>query len=154
MSNVVILPRKQNIKKTAARSTTKFTRRQRLLRKSAYATLGVAALLTCLSFTHLATGTELVTSCDAWAGWAMAAGIDLGFGTLEVATIIAPIPAVTKWAKPLILATLALSATMNAFAFAQNAEGWKLGAAIVLGGMIPALIYAQIQVASAMLRAK
>lgn len=154
MSNVTVLRSSPRAAKTIARKAARLTRRQRIQHKSAYAVLGVAGALTALSLEHLATGATLVTHCTPLDGYALASGIDLGFIALEAATLVMPSPHVAKYARPAILATLALSAVMNAFAFAQGAEGMMVAAACALGAMIPGLVYAQVQVAAAMLKGK
>jgi hypothetical protein len=53
--------------------------------------------------------------------WLMAIGIDMGFVAWELALLVAPAatrPAVARYASPTIVGTLAISAAMNAFAFA------------------------------------
>ncbi len=107
--------------------------------------LAVGLVLVALSLAHLAEGVQLVTGSDPTGAWSMAAGIDLGFVALEVALLAAPIeirPAVSKYASPAIVGTLATSAAMNAFAFASHAHGLMIYPAIALGCAVPALIYA------------
>ena len=56
----------------------------------------------------------------------MAIGIDLGFIALELALLAAPADkrgAVARYAAPAIIATLAISAAMNGFAFEAHADG-------------------------------
>jgi hypothetical protein len=118
---------------------------------AAAAVLAVAVILLALSLSHLAAGIALVTGAGPSDGWAMAAGIDLGFIALELAVLAAPAdkrPAVVRYAAPAIVATLAASAAMNAFAFAAHADGFMLYPAIGLGLAIPALIYALVKVAA------
>jgi hypothetical protein len=68
----------------------------------------------------------------------------LGFIALELAVLAAPKgkrAAVTRYAAPAIVGTLAASAAMNAFAYAEHADGLLIYLAIGLGLAIPALIY-------------
>lgn len=112
---------------------------------AAAAILAIGLVLVALSLSHLAEGVQLVTGSDPTAAWSMAAGIDLGFVALEVALLVAPVelrPAVSKYASPAIIGTLATSAAMNAFAFASHAHGLMIYPAIALGCAVPALIYA------------
>ncbi|WOJ91742.1 hypothetical protein RZS28_18615 (plasmid) [Methylocapsa polymorpha] len=98
-----------------------------------------------LSLSHLAEGVQLVTGSGTTGAWLMAVGIDLGFVALEVALLVAPIdirPAVSQYASPAIVGTLATSAEMNAFAFASHAQGLMIYPAIALGCAVPALIFA------------
>jgi hypothetical protein len=88
--------------------------------------------LTALSLKHLASGIAGVTGCDAWEGWAMAAGIDLGFVALELAQLSVGDRVrrqIARFAKPAIIGTLAGSATMNAVAFGAQAANPYLMAA-------------------------
>jgi hypothetical protein len=43
--------------------------------------------LTALSLSHLAHGVEIVTGSSTWESWAMAAGVDCGFITLELSQL-------------------------------------------------------------------
>jgi hypothetical protein len=114
----------------------------------------VAVTLTGLSLCHLAQGIEIVTSAATWESWAMAVGIDLGFVSLEAATLMAATDKLRKhisqYTKPAIIGTLVGSALMNAFAFASQTTGWKLAPAILLGLAIPALIYAMTRIGAAL----
>jgi hypothetical protein len=115
----------------------------------------VAITLTALSLSHLAHGISLVTSAPPVQGWAMATGIDLGYISLELSMVMATSEHVRrmigKFAKPAIVGTLAGSATMNAFAFASGAVGYPMiGAAVVLGVAIPAMVYALTRVGAAL----
>ena len=107
--------------------------------------LAVGLVLVALSLSHLAEGVQLVTGSQPASAWSMAIGIDLGFVALELAILAAPAstrPAVHQYAAPAIVGTLAVSAAMNAFAFASHAQGLMLYPAIGLGCAIPALIFA------------
>lgn len=132
----------------------KVTRAARALNRQTLAAVGVGAVavtLTGLSLSHLAHGIEIVSGTADWRqSWSMATGIDLGFIALEVSqvTIAERLrKSLTKFARPAIFGTLAGSAAMNAFAFAESIDPTtlpgqiKLGSAILLGVAIPALIY-------------
>lgn len=76
----------------------------------------------------------------------MALGIDLGFMALEASLLCASTEAVrrsiARYAAPAILATLAISAALNALAFVAAANTVEAKyAAGALGVVIPALIY-------------
>jgi hypothetical protein len=104
--------------------------------------LAVGLVLVGLSLSHLAEGVQVVTGSGAATAWPMAAGIDLGFVALEIALLISPDdlrPAVSRYASPAIAGTLAISAAMNALAFASHAQGSMIFPAIGLGCAIPAL---------------
>jgi hypothetical protein len=83
-------------------------------------------LLLVLSLQHLAVGVMAITGCGWWEGILLAIGIDLGLVVTECAAIVAS-PAAAKsirlyvWA--MITSTLALSAGLNSWAFAQHSEG-------------------------------
>jgi hypothetical protein len=112
---------------------------------AAIGVLCVALVLVGLSLSHLASGVTLVTGSSERDGWLMAIGIDLGFVALELAMLVAPAairPAVGRYAAPAIIGTLAISAGMNALAFASHAQGLMLYPAIGLGAAVPALVYA------------
>ena len=114
----------------------------------------VAGTLVALSLSHLAHGIAIVTAAPEWESWAMAAGIDLGFVALEGAQVAASTERlrnqIAKFTRPAIVGTLTGSAAMNAFAFASQSSGWYIGAAVVLGLAIPALIYALTRIGAAM----
>lgn len=131
---------------------------QKRMRRQQLAATGVgvvACTLTALSLSHLAHGIELATSASNWEGWAMASGIDLGFIGLEFAQITANTEALRKsiarFTRPAIAGTLAGSAAMNAFAFAEGAHGpFLMCAAIAMGVAIPAMIYALMRVGTSL----
>lgn len=105
----------------------------------------MALVLTGLSLSHLARGTEIITGSEPAASWAMAIGLDLAFGSLEVALLYAQDKArreVSRFAVPAIIGTLAMSGAMNALSFSEHSEGFMLWPAIGLGLAIPALVYA------------
>lgn len=131
------------------RATRTKTRKRKSVRSStalaASGILSVGLVLVGLSLSHLAEGVELVTGSGATASWSMAIGIDLGFVALEFAMLVSPAdlrPAVGRFAGPAIIGTLAVSAAMNAFAFASHAQGLMIYPAIALGCAVPALIFA------------
>lgn len=117
----------------------------------------VAAILTTLSLTHLASGITAITGASPWEGWAMAIGIDLAFVALELAQLAVMSDKVRRqvaqFARPAIVVTLVGSAAMNAFAFAGRYITIDpiatMVAAVVLGVAIPALIYALTRVGAA-----
>jgi hypothetical protein len=86
----------------------------------------VAAVLTGLSLSHLAHGIEVITHpAYSWEPWAMGVGIDVGMIATEVASLTAGerVRAQTRWySAGMIAGTLGLSAAMNAFGFASQAD--------------------------------
>jgi hypothetical protein len=130
-------------KPTRSRAATRKLHRQAA---AAVAVGGVACVLTALSLNHLAHGIGMVTGAAKWEAWSMAAGIDLGFVTLELAQLVVTTEAVRRavrrYCQPAITGTLAGSAALNALAFAAQSAGWMLAPAIAMGLAIPALVYA------------
>src|SRR5499427_10122572 len=107
--NVIQLKQTRNTPQTR-RSTrvTKAIRRQTM----AAAGIGlVACTVSALSLHHLSDGIMLVTKAPAWESWSEGRGIDLGFVSMELATIAATTDKLRKqigrYAKPAIAGTLA-----------------------------------------------
>jgi hypothetical protein len=108
-----------------------------------------------LSLHHLADGIMLVTKAPAWEAWSEGTGIDLGFVSMELATIAATTDKlrkqISRYTRPAIAGTLAGSAVMNAFAFAMPADGYGMMAAgTLLGAAIPALVYCLTRIGAAL----
>jgi hypothetical protein len=151
-STVVKLP----TSKSQARNTNTTKRAAKALSRqtmTATAVGLVATSLTALSLSHLAHGVEIVTHSAPWQAWSMAVGIDLGFIATELACVTVADKLrkmIDRFARPAILGTLAASAAMNAFAFAQDATGIPMAAAaIAMGISIPSLIYALTRIGAA-----
>lgn len=141
-SNIVKIQQPNLAKKTRKAKSRKSRPSQTI---AAAGILAVGLILVGLSLSHLAEGVEVVTGSGPATAWPMAAGIDLGFVALEIALLVTPDelrPTVSRYASPAIAGTLAVSAAMNAFAFAANANGLMIYPAIALGCAIPALIFA------------
>jgi hypothetical protein len=138
-----------NLKPVAKSNPNRSNRKQaKKLHRQGMAAVGigmVASTLTVLSLNHLAHGITIVTQAPNWEAWSMAAGIDLGFISLELAQLAAAsekvLKQITKFTRPAIVGTLIGSAVMNAFAFATQAVGWMIAPAVAMGVAIPALIY-------------
>ncbi|WP_234053621.1 MULTISPECIES: hypothetical protein [unclassified Xanthobacter] len=148
-SNVTTLKvRARNTAKTTAAPTRSTAARLKRQHGAAAATGAVTMILVALSLSHLAHGIGLVTGAGSWERWAMAAGIDLGFVALEMSQLCAATEAVrrsvARYAAPAIVGTLAISAALNALAFAAAAIPGSpaMYAAAGLGIVVPALIYA------------
>ncbi len=126
--------------------------RQQLLSGAAVSV--VALTLTGLSLNHLAHGISIVTHADMVESWAMAVGIDLGFVAVEMAQMSVSNEKLSKeinqYAGPTIVGTMVGSAVLNAFAFAAQAEGWMLVPAIIMGLVIPAMIYSLTKIGTKM----
>jgi hypothetical protein len=150
--NVVHLP--TPTKATASRRS----RANKAIRRQSLAAIGiglVACTVTALSLHHLADGIMLVTKAPPWEAWSEGTGIDLGFVSMELATIAATTDklrkAISRYSKPAIAGTLAGSAVMNAFAFAMPADGYVMMAAgTLLGAAIPALVYCLTRIGAAL----
>jgi hypothetical protein len=139
-------------------TTRKHNRATRALRRQSLAAAGiglVACTVTALSLHHLADGIMLVTKAPTWEAWSEGTGIDLGFVSMELATIAATTDklrkAISRYTKPAIAGTLAGSAVMNAFAFGMQADGYPMmTAGALLGAAIPALVYCLTRIGAAM----
>jgi hypothetical protein len=147
MAQTNVLPIRQNAKTQP--QTRRTTRATKALRRQSLAAAGiglVACVVTGLSLHHLADGIMLVTKAPAWEAWSEGTGIDLGFVSMELATIAATTDKlrkqISRWTRPAIAGTLAGSAVMNAFAFGMQADGpLMMAAGALLGSAIPALVY-------------
>jgi hypothetical protein len=138
-------------RKAAVRANAQEVQAQRY---SAGALGGIAAVITGLSLSHLAHGIEVITHPSyAWEAWAMAVGIDLGMIVTEIATLTAGerVRRETRWYSVVMIAgTLVLSAAMNAFGFASQADTLAFQAAgVVFGLAVPAAIYVLMRQAAA-----
>lgn len=113
----------------------------------------VAITLMCLSLAHLASGIAIVTNAHAWEAWALAVGIDMGFIGLEFAGLAAANArtrnAIARWHWA-VLVLIALSAVLNAFAFAWQAVGWMRIPAVALGVAVPTFVYVLTRVGAVM----
>ena len=150
LATVTPLRSSKTARQAKSRATVKRYRRQSM---TATAVGLLACTLTGLSLAHLAEGITIVTNCPSWQGWAMAVGIDLSYIGLELSQVCAATDsvrkAISRFAKPTVIGTLAWSAIANAFAFAAHIDDWRLrAAAILLGVSIPALIYSTTRVAA------
>lgn len=153
-ANILALPRRKQPQLTAPDKSSRVRGRLRRQSLAAGAIGAIGMVLTALSLSHLSHGVVIVTGVPAWEAWAMAVGIDLSFVALECAQLCAATEAVrravARYARPSIIATLAGSAAMNAFAFGSRAAGWWIVPAVGLGLAIPALIYVLTRIAVAM----
>jgi len=150
-------PRKPRRKRGIIRSLRSVSLRRRMTRQryAAYGVGCIALVLTGLSLSHLASGVQLLTQSHAPAAWAMAIGFDLSFVGLELSQLCAATAQgrrdVTRFAGPAVKATMAVSAMMNAYAFASSSPNIpSAAAAVALGVSIPALIYVLTRVSVAM----
>jgi hypothetical protein len=114
--------------------------------------VGVGGLLLVLSLQHLATGVMAITGCTKWEGILLAIGIDLGLVVTECAAIVAS-PAAAKQIRfyvwSMITSTLALSAGLNSWAFAQHSEGLMVYASCAFGFFVPLMVFGLSKVAIA-----
>jgi hypothetical protein len=115
--------------------------------------VAVGGLLLVLSLQHLAVGVMAITGCGWWEGILLGIGIDLGLVITECAAIVAS-PAVAKsirgyvWA--MISSTLALSAGLNSWAFAQHSSGVMVYASCAFGFFVPLMVFGLSKVAIAL----
>lgn len=114
--------------------------------------VAVGGMLLVLSLQHLATGVEAITGCSRPEALLLAVGIDLGLVVTECAAIVAS-PAAAKsirfyvWA--MITSTLALSAGLNSWAFAQHSQGIMVYASCAFGFFVPLMVFGLSKVAIA-----
>jgi len=153
--NVSTLSVIKSSKKPVAKSSSRaFAKRMKRQKFAAVFVAGVAGALVILSLSHLARGIEIVTNGPVWEGWLLAIGFDLGYTCMELAQINAATEkvsrAITRFTHPGVIATLIGSAIMNAFAFADGADGYMKFAAIIMGLSIPVLIYALTRIGAAL----
>src|SRR5688572_25069116 len=115
--------------------------------------VGVGGLLLVLSLQHLAVGVMAITGCGWLEGILLAIGIDLGLVVTECAAIVAS-PRAAKsirfyvWA--MITSTLALSAGLNSWAFAQHSQGLMVYASCAFGFFVPLMVFGLSKVAIAL----
>ena len=115
--------------------------------------VGVGGLLLVLSLQHLAVGVMAITGCGWLEGILLAVGIDLGLVVTECAAIVASPKAAKQirayvWA--MISSTLALSAGLNSWAFAQHSQGLMVYASCAFGFFVPLMVFGLSKVAIAL----
>ncbi len=130
--------------------------RARVMAAAAVALL--AGSLTFLSVHHLAAGYAAVTHCESWEALISAIGIDVGFVLLEIAQLVDVPDEVRKqmgrWAAPAISVTLAGSAALNSYAFAQGAESpLAIAAACLMGIFLPGFVFVLTRVSAHLVKA-
>jgi hypothetical protein len=138
----------------AAREARRATAKELKAQRWSAGLLGVvAAVLTGLSLTDLASGIALITHASQWQSYALAVGIDIGMASTEFAALTAgsKVRQETRWYSGAMLGgTLALSACMNAFEFASQAGSLPFQTAgVVFGIAVPAAVFSLIRQAVA-----
>jgi hypothetical protein len=101
-------------------------------------------LLLALSLKHLAFGVMAITGCGWLEGILLAAGIDLGLVCTEAAAIVATKEQARQirfYVWSMISATLALSAGLNAWAFAQHSQPDMTYASCAFGFFVPLMVF-------------
>ncbi len=97
------------------------------------------------SLLHIARGMVLMTEVDAWQDWAMAVGIEAAYIVAELAVVLAATDRtrrqVVRWAGPFTAVAMAVSALLNALAFAEHFTGWAKAVPVLIGIMMPVAIY-------------
>lgn len=143
-------------RKHAAHSTptakpAKLTRRAKLARRAVAVWAGSAGLAVLgLSVSHVAHAIQAITGEGA-SSVLLAIGVDCGMVASEVAEVVCnDCPECVTWAKRVVWGTLALSASLNAWAFSARASSWALWAlSIGLGVLCPFLVFGLGRVATA-----
>jgi len=100
---------------------------------------GVGSCLLSLSVAHCADALGVTTGQPAWACWAMAVGIDCGLVGCEVATTVAGKHA-KRWARGYVVASVLLSALLNALASGQHAAPGYQALGYGVGAIVPVLV--------------
>jgi hypothetical protein len=113
----------------------------------------VGGLLLVLSLQHLAHGIVAITGTSMTEALLLAIGIDAGLVVTELAAIVAA-PAAAKairfYVWSMLSSTLALSAGLNAWAFAQHSEGLMTYASCAFGFFVPLMVFGLSKVAIAL----
>jgi hypothetical protein len=157
--NVIPLqtPRKSRKPAKAKRSepSVRMTRKLRLQHGTAVLLGLVAAAMTTVSLSHIATGVESIThgAVPAWQAWGVSVGLDVNYVAMEMAGVVAAMQHVrdrlhrlTRFGVPAILG---FSMSLNALAFAAGAtNAWELAAGITMGVILPALVFLTFRVAA------
>lgn len=102
---------------------------------------GVGAGLLALSVTHCTEAIGLFTGAGWMGAGLMAVAIDAGMVACELAELAGHGKPVAKWARGYVVAAVAASVLLNAYAFGLHAPEGMAWAAWLLGAVIPGLIY-------------
>jgi len=118
----------------------------RLHHKAALAAGGAGVSLLALSVAHCTEAISLLTGSHWALSGMLAVGIDAGMVASELAELTAHGTSgereVRRWANGYIITAILLSVLLNAYAFSLHAPVGMQWAAVVLGAVIPGLIYA------------
>lgn len=129
----------------------KLTKSAKLAKRAVAVWAGSAGLAVLgLSVSHVAHAIQAITGEGA-GSVLLAIGVDCGMVACEVAEVVCEdCPDVAIWAKRVVWGTLALSASLNAWAFSARATTWALWAlSIGLGVLCPFLVFGLGRVATA-----
>jgi hypothetical protein len=117
-----------------------------LRHKAALLAGGTAGSLLALSVTHCTEAIGILTGSHWCLSGLLAVGIDAGMVASELADLVAHGTSterdVRRWANAYIVVAIALSVVLNAYAFTLHAPVGMQWAAVLLGCVIPGLIYA------------
>jgi hypothetical protein len=112
---------------------------------SAIALGGVGLSLMALSVSHCTEAISLLTGASTVQSALLAIGVDAGMVWSEWALLTAhgckDAPEVSRWSNRYILATVALSILLNAYAFGLHAASGMVWASWLLGAFVPLAIY-------------
>jgi hypothetical protein len=130
-------PRPSKADQTAAAA------RQALRNKVAGVVGGIGVAVIALSVIHVADAVSALTGSHWALSGLLAIGIDAGMVACELAELIAHGDInVRRWASRYMVLSIALSMLLNAYAFASHAHSTtELAAGIILGVVIPALVF-------------
>jgi hypothetical protein len=108
-----------------------------------------------LSVSHVARAIQAITG-ECTGSVLLAIGVDLGMLASEAACVVcAGCADVERWAKRVVWGTLALSVSLNVWAFCAGKAGWVLwGLSGCLGALTPCLVFGLLRVTAATWQAR
>jgi hypothetical protein len=147
-TNILPLPQTRKVRKVATAPSPKARGPQWWV---AVSSLAVTAVLLGLSLVHLSTGIQVAIRCAFWEAACLALAVDAAMVCCEASLLVsgvATLRAIRRWASGTILCTVLASAALNSLAFAQDAEGVMIFAAVAAGCAVPALIFSLTRIAA------
>ena len=117
-------------------------KKSRPQQKLALAVGGVGAFVLLLSVWECTSALNKLTGMPLFLASLLACGIDFGMVVSEMAAVVGEKGKDShKWAERYIALAVGLSVVLNAAAAASHATGWLVAAAVLVGGMVPVLVY-------------
>jgi hypothetical protein len=125
---------------------TRRTKRMSASQRLAILVGSVACFVLALSVWHCTEALCVLTSSPLVLAGLLAIGIDFGMVASELVVVTGK-PKARRWAERYVILSVILSAGLNGFASAHQAEAYTVLAAIV-GGLVPCLVYILAKVAA------